>query len=1056
MVINLEYHDIFNIVRDSSSFETGKILFESGCVTKLSEKEENRVVNFEMLVDEQNNMHVINIKFDKSGRYLGYVCSCNKNRIWKSGCNHLSAALFYLFEENQKTREFKIDKIISSELVEIYKDKIFSDVKKNMTEAFAEQKLIPRINIFNDELNIELSIFCEKKLVIKDIFTFLRDIKKGTNYSFIKSQNVKINYKAFDEKSKKLTKILMNYYDIVTARNSIFADIDQSKFLPLLPNMIDEFFRIYESESVKFSYNNDRETHEIEILNERPEFGISASYEIDLYRFTIENFPNRVFLGAKYSYFIMNEKLYRASLDFYRTSKPILNSFISRNLKELRFRGEDALNFEKIILPFLKDKNLISDIQNSSSPSKIRFYLDVEKNKISCRTFYFENGQEISLLEKDNFFCEFIINLLRKMGFLLKTDFVMELENESRIFDFFGYGVEKLKSYGEVLVSDKFQNQSYIEKSSEFNFDIRLSEDLLEIQFDSIDYSLDELFETLKNATANMKYYRLENGRYVNLANSGILKTMQLLDKFNISAKDISDNKIKLPKFNALYLDSLIKENNININIEDNLNNLIRDIKNYEAYDAVLPAQYEHVLRDYQKTGFKWLSTLEHYGFGGILSDEMGLGKTLQVISLLSDYIENVIENKKSIVICPTSLVFNWQKEIEKFAPELKVEVIIGTPGKRTEVLSNSNAHVLITTYDILKRDIKLYQKMEFKYLIADEAQYIKNPQTQNSKAIKLLKGEAKFALTGTPIENSLVELWSIFDFIMPGYLYNLKKFNKIFTKPIMKENENSEQLRNRIKPFILRRSKKEVLKELPDKIESNIYSEMTEDQKKIYSAFLFEARGEFDSIKKTGELNKSKLKILALITRLRQVCCDPSIIIQDYKGGSGKMEATLELLEQSIDSGHRILLFSQFTKMLEIIKSHLDNKEIPYFYLDGAVPSKTRLEMCENFNGGERDVFLISLKAGGTGLNLTGADVVIHFDPWWNTAVMNQATDRAHRIGQKKVVQVINVVSKDSIEEKILALQEKKTDMISNVLGEGESFVNKMSEQELEALFKI
>jgi SNF2 family DNA or RNA helicase len=445
---------------------------------------------------------------------------------------------------------------------------------------------------------------------------------------------------------------------------------------------------------------------------------------------------------------------------------------------------------------------------------------------------------------------------------------------------------------------------------------------------------------------------------------------------------------------------------------------------------------------------------MDYYGFGGILADDMGLGKTVQIIGVISDYVCSGKGVKQSLVVCPTSLVYNWQKEIEKFAPGLKSDLIVGPPGKREDALNNSAAHVLITTYDTLKRDIKAYKKKSFKFLIIDEAQYIKNPLTQNSKAIKLVKGDAKFALTGTPIENSLAELWSIFDFIMPGYLYNLSKFNKIYTKPILSGEGTSVQLRSRIKPFILRRTKKEVLTELPDKIESTLYADMTEEQKRIYSAFLFEARGEFDSIKSSGEINRSKIKILALITRLRQICCDPSIIIEDYGGGSGKLETVYELISQSIESGHKILLFSQFTKMLNVIKTHLDDKGVPFYYLDGSVPSKIRSDMCTEFNNGGRDIFLISLKAGGTGLNLTAADIVIHYDPWWNTAVMDQATDRAHRIGQEKVVHVFNVVSKDSIEEKILALQEKKRGLISDVLEEGENFINKMSEQELESLF--
>jgi SNF2 family DNA or RNA helicase len=349
----------------------------------------------------------------------------------------------------------------------------------------------------------------------------------------------------------------------------------------------------------------------------------------------------------------------------------------------------------------------------------------------------------------------------------------------------------------------------------------------------------------------------------------------------------------------------------------------------------------------------------------------------------------------------------------------------------------------------MLKRDLEFYENMEFSYIIADEAQNIKNPDTQAAKSVKELKGRVRFALTGTPIENALTELWSIFDFIMPGYLYSAGKFSKLYETPIIKHNDTAAaaKLRNQIAPFVLRRIKKNVLKELPEKTETTLPAEMLPEQMKIYQANLLEAIGAFDGIK------GNTIHILAQLTRLRQICCHPAMFLEDYEGGSGKLALTLEIIQMALDSGHRILLFSQFTKMLSIIKEALSAE---YFYLDGAVKSKERIEMTERFNSGERDLFLISLKAGGTGLNLTGADVVIHYDPWWNSSVMTQASDRAHRYGQEKPVQVYNIVAKDTIEEKILKLQEKKRDLIDSVISEGGSFINLLSEEELRKLFTM
>jgi len=363
----------------------------------------------------------------------------------------------------------------------------------------------------------------------------------------------------------------------------------------------------------------------------------------------------------------------------------------------------------------------------------------------------------------------------------------------------------------------------------------------------------------------------------------------------------------------------------------------------------------------------------------------------------------------------------------------------------------------------MLKRDVEYYKELDFDYIIADEAQNIKNPTTQAAKSLKELKGRVRYALTGTPIENTLTELWSIFDFIMPGYLYSASKFSKLYEVPIVKYNDANAaaKLRKQISPFVLRRVKESVLKELPEKTETILQAEFLPEQKKIYQATLLETIGAFDDIIAQDAFADNRMRILAQLTRLRQICCHPSLYLEDYSGGSGKLDLAIETIQLALESGHRVLLFSQFTSMLELIKQTIDTSElvipcgkrVQYFYLDGSVKSKERMEMTERFNYGEKELFLISLKAGGAGLNLTGADVVIHYDPWWNPSVMDQASDRAHRYGQKKAVQVFNIVAKDSIEEKIMTLQDKKRGLIDSVITEGGSFINLLSEEEVRKL---
>lgn len=464
-------------------------------------------------------------------------------------------------------------------------------------------------------------------------------------------------------------------------------------------------------------------------------------------------------------------------------------------------------------------------------------------------------------------------------------------------------------------------------------------------------------------------------------------------------------------------------------------------------------------------------------------------GKTIQMLSVIVDYIQNEQEDKNiipgqesiedtvnanldkkpllkrngkraSLVVSPSSLTLNWQNEVKKFAKELKTLVIRGTLSERKRQIEEIDQYdLVITSYDLLKRDIELYLEKDysFRYIIADEAQYLKNSNTQNAKSIKKIKADTRYALTGTPIENSLAELWSIFDFIMPDYLFTYKKFKTMYETPIIKEEsqETMAKLKMLIEPFILRRNKKEVLTELPDKTITVLNNEMGEEQKNIYLSYLAQAKQEIAEEIELNGYEKSQMQILAALTRLRQICCHPGLFIEGYQEGSSKLEQCMEVVQDAVNSGHKILLFSGYTSMFEIMEKELKQKGIPYFKLTGSTKVDERIELVDEFNENpEIKVFLISLKAGGTGLNLTGADMVIHYDPWWNLSTENQATDRAYRIGQKNNVQVYKLITKNSIEEKIYELQQRKAELVDNMLSTKTSFINKLSKEEIMNLF--
>ena len=430
------------------------------------------------------------------------------------------------------------------------------------------------------------------------------------------------------------------------------------------------------------------------------------------------------------------------------------------------------------------------------------------------------------------------------------------------------------------------------------------------------------------------------------------------------------------------------------------------------------------------------------------------------MLSVIVDYAKKE-GRKASLVVSPSSLTLNWQNEARKFTNELKTMVIRGTLAERKRLIEEiDNYDLIITSYDLLKRDIELYKEKNytFKYIIADEAQYLKNSNTKNAKAIKEIKAETRYALTGTPIENSLAELWSIFDFIMPGYLFTYRKFKNIYETPIVKEDDEQAmaKLKMLIEPFVLRRNKKEVLTELPEKTVTVLNNEMNEEQQNLYLTYLARAKQEIAEKVEIDGFENSQMQILAALTRLRQICCHPSLFVEGYNAGSSKLEQCIEIIEEAINGGHKILLFSGYTSMFEIIEKELKKRNIKYFKLTGATKVDERMKMVDEFNENSNiKLFLISLKAGGTGLNLTGADMVIHYDPWWNISTENQATDRAYRIGQKNNVQVYKLITKNSIEEKIYELQEKKAKLADSMLDTNTKFINRFSREEIMKLFE-
>lgn len=622
-------------------------------------------------------------------------------------------------------------------------------------------------------------------------------------------------------------------------------------------------------------------------------------------------------------------------------------------------------------------------------------------------------------------------------------------DTEEDVFEFLYETLVNLEEQADIYLSTSIKSLIIPSAAkAKVAVDIQSNGNLLEVDFSLEGIDQERVPYILQAVVEKKRYVRLPNGAFLSLLNEQLQDVADLYEELNVHSDEIIDGRVQLPVCRGLQVDERLSHlDKQSKKFGKTFRQFLTSIKSPEEEDFELPDTLQASLRDYQKTGFQWLKSLAHYQLGGILADDMGLGKTLQAIAFILSEKKETNLNKPFLVVSPASLIYNWQNECSKFAPELQVEIAVGTVQERKAILEGEQTpDIFITSYQTLRQDIEWYEQQEFQALILDEAQAIKNYASKTAQAIRKVQADQKFALSGTPIENSLDELWSIFATIMPGFFKDQKTFRSL----------EPEKIARLVKPFILRRLKKDVLKELPDKIETVQQSELTKEQKELYLAYLDKIRTETKESLASEGIGKGRIKILAGLTRLRQLCCHPSLFIENYPGQSGKLEQLFEIVENAQENGRRILIFSQFASMLKIIQEKLAEQGVSCFYLDGQTSAKDRIQMVDAFNSGEKSLFLISLKAGGTGLNLTGADTVVLYDLWWNPAVEDQAVGRAHRMGQKNVVQVIKLITRGTIEEKINELQQSKKELVDQVLQSGETMLSSLSEEDIREILSI
>lgn len=1023
------YVNTTDIVK-GKAYDKEKITFKDSKETK-GTYSTLKVFNFEVDSETKPTYYDVSIVIENNKEIVKTICDCKEYRNFQS-CKHIGAVFVNYYETLFKGSIINVHKITEDILNKfmpdedtLIKKELQVELIINVTEKESYYYYYGRTYT---DFNIKIMIGEDKLYTLGNHATAFKvayenqegEVYFGKNFTYIPEKY----YLSNNSKT-----IIESYLDVCEGsyNRNIFAK-DFKTFLNKIKN-------------TNFIINN----YKIEGIKEG--FPISSnliknneSYELD---FDLENIE--VLIKNDYEYIIYKGNLYHLR----KLEQELIDDLMENKLDKLIISKEKVDAFTKGLLKIVR-KNLKIDasVTDITLPKEIstKLYFDLRSSYILVDALFKYDEKEVNYFDKSNTILRDIdyetkvINDILKYGFEIDNNKIILKDIEKEV-EFLENGLENLATKYEIFTTEKFKGINIKKKTSVTSMFGIGQDNILSYTFSLGDINSNELvniFEEIKN---KKKYYRLKNGDILNLEDESLKELSDLKDDLELSDAEIIAGHGAILKYRAIYLNSL-KNTKYNIIKTDNLfDNFIDKFYKFKDINLTLPKDELKILRDYQVTGVKWLYTLAKTGFGGILADEMGLGKTIQVIYYIKQMLKDN-ENNKFLIVVPTSLAYNWDHEFDSFGSNIKRKICVGNKDKRTKILRNLNdTNVIITTYGLLREDEELYNNLNFNTMVIDEAQNIKNNMAGITKVVKKVNAETKFALTGTPLENSILELWSIFDFIMPGYLASLTKFQSKYK--IKDFDEDSEilikGLSKQINPFILRRKKQDVVKELPDKLINDIYIELKDEQKKLYVAELERVKEEMEKIIETEGMNKARFLILQLLTKLRQICIDPSIVYDNYKDGSNKLEQLESIVNEYIKNNHKILIFSSFKTALNIVKEKLNKAKIKTYMIDGSVPAKDRIEMVDNFNNNDDvKVFLIMLKSGGTGLNLATADVVIHLDLWWNPQAENQATDRAHRIGQKNTVEVIHLITKGTIEEKILELQNKKR-ILSDKLIDGE-----------------
>lgn len=1039
--------------------------------------------------------------FIKGSQIYDYSCSCAEGNSFRGSCVH-AKALQEAFARQQKA-EHTPPVSTSPEIRMMIREYTNREVARILGEEEREPVYLhPYLQIRRGEVLLEARIGREKRYIVKNLLEFAQAVHSGKRVEYGKGMAFEHVPSAFAPESRPFLDLLLEEADAYIRhyeemRGHAGLPLPVMRALTLGSAARDRLFDLLEGKEVQTEDEKGAE-RVCRVERKDPRFPVEVEARGDGIAVTVPSALTS-FRGEQRLYVADGLHLFGCS-ELYTETMGVFLEQMEQGGRECRSRKEkrellvgsrDIPLFYARVLEGMEALGILQSPEidwEKYRPEalKARFEFDSDSpDELRLRPTLSYGDFTFSPLADEHVpreICrdvpaEFYISRLITRYFSYWEDESGELVirgDEEALYQVLSEGMPQFQEVGEVWLSESVRHLRVL-PPPEVSMGVSLGGGWLDLKIETAGIDPAELLQVLSEYRQKKKYYRMKNGEFLQLSGGGLQALDSLTADLGLTKSEFQAGEAKIPAYRAFYLDSLSGDGRMKLFQRDEAYGMmVRDLKTAQSVSYAVPAVLEKTLREYQKIGYTWMRTLARYHFGGILADDMGLGKTLQVIALLTAFYQEKTEQKAagnegsgselplpSLIVCPASLVYNWGQEFARFSPGIRVLLIAGTAKERQEQLeeqmrmeASEGAQMIITSYDLLKRDRAAYLGRTFEYEIIDEAQVIKNAKTQGAKAVKEISANARFALTGTPVENRLSELWSIFDFLMPGFLYSYRKFRERYELPIVK-NQDPEALtalRRMTGPFVLRRLKKDVLRELPTKEERIVYSAASGRQQKLYTASALKLK---EALAGGAWSGNGKLEVLSQLMRLRQICCDPALCFEDYTGESAKLETCVSLIASASAAGHKILLFSQFASMLERIRERLLQEGISSHLLVGATPKEERSRMVQAFASDEVPVFLISLKAGGTGLNLTAADIVIHYDPWWNVAAQNQATDRAYRIGQEKPVTVYKLILKDTIEENLLKLQNAKLALAAQVVSEGMVSLGDLSQNELMELFE-